>query len=60
MEYNDISSYSETKIENGFVVLRTKNDSDILVNKKPFDDKSLENIINQIIDHHELSLGGGV
>ncbi|MDG2020036.1 MAG: succinate dehydrogenase assembly factor 2 [SAR86 cluster bacterium] len=33
---------------------------DILVNKKPFDDKSLENIINQIIDHHELSLGGGV
>ena len=33
---------------------------DILVNKKPFDDKSLENTINQIIDHHELSLGGGV
>ena len=33
---------------------------DILVNKKPFGDKSLENIINQIIDHHELSLGGGV
>ena len=33
---------------------------DILVNKKSFDDKSLENIINQIIDHHELSLGGGV
>lgn len=34
MENNDISSFSETKIENGFVVLRTKNDSDILVNKK--------------------------
>ena len=34
MENNDISSFSETKIDNGFVVLRTKNDSDILVNKK--------------------------
>jgi len=34
MENNDISSFNETKIENGFVVLRTKNDSDILVNKK--------------------------
>tara|TARA_B100001939_G_C16895473_1_gene597392 strand:+ start:314 stop:1195 length:882 start_codon:yes stop_codon:yes gene_type:complete len=34
MENNDISSFSETKIENGFVVLRTKNDSDILVSKK--------------------------
>ena len=34
MENNDISSFSETKIENGFVVLRRKNDSDILVNKK--------------------------
>ena len=34
MENNDISSFSETKIENGFVVLRKKNDSDILVNKK--------------------------
>ena len=34
MENNDISSFSETKIENGFVVLRTKNDSDILVNRK--------------------------
>ncbi len=34
MGNNDISSFSETKIENGFVVLRTKNDSDILVNKK--------------------------
>lgn len=34
MENNDISSFSETKIENGFVVLRTKNDSDILVRKK--------------------------
>jgi len=34
MENNDISSFSETKIEDGFVVLRTKNDSDILVNKK--------------------------
>ena len=34
MENNDISSFSETKIENGFVVLRTKNDSDILVIKK--------------------------
>ena len=34
MENNDISSFSETIIEDGFVVLRTKNDSDILVNKK--------------------------
>ena len=34
MENNDISSFSETNIEEGFVVLRTKNDSDILVNKK--------------------------
>ena len=36
MENNDISSFSETKIENGFVVLRTKNDSDIFPIIKKF------------------------